>query len=321
MPNTNHVNPGDLITAQLMNEILQRLANLDALVGQAGGSGSATVTVPVLYGRTLTDVQSILASPAQQLNLGSILDAGGNAVNPNAQGSGNRIVIGQMPQPGTRVAPQSSVDLLLAAPQSSGPSQPSLPIVNQITPSSAPVGSQITIFGSNFAPLHTANTVRFNGVTGNVQSTSNTQQLFVLVPAGIPNAPNAPGGPALTGVQVTVTTSAGTSATPGVITVTAPVPSAPTITGTNPQPPQSAIVGQSLTITGTNFSTTPSQNAVTIAGTPAPVTSATPTQLVVTVPMISGLNNIGDTRNNVPVVVTVNAVASPSRSINVTRLT
>jgi YD repeat-containing protein len=43
-------------------------------------------------------------------------------------------------------------------------------------------------------------------------------------------------------------------------------------------------VGASVTINGTGFSTTPSQNAVTLNGSAATVTSATSTQMVVTVP-------------------------------------
>ncbi|MGH2458204.1 MAG: IPT/TIG domain-containing protein, partial [Chloroflexota bacterium] len=48
--------------------------------------------------------------------------------------------------------------------------------------------------------------------------------------------------------------------------------------------PGAAPVGASVTIYGTGFSATPSQNTIAFNGTTATVTSATPTQLVVTVP-------------------------------------
>lgn len=48
--------------------------------------------------------------------------------------------------------------------------------------------------------------------------------------------------------------------------------------------PATAPVGATVTITGTNFSTTPGNNTVTFSGTAATVTSATATQLTVIVP-------------------------------------
>lgn len=319
MPTTTQVTTGDLITAELMNEILSRLASHDALIGQMGGAGSTTVVVPTVYGRTLTDARTILLAPSQQLGLGTLIDTDGNFVDPNAQGAGLRMVVGQTPQPGTRVAPQSSVDLLIAATASSGgANQPAPPTVSQITPTSQAVNGTITILGSNFAPLHTANTVRFNGVAGTVlAANSNPQQLSVVIPASIPNAPTAPGMPALPNVEVTVTTSAGT-ATASPITVTAPVPSTPTISDVAPKP---AIVGNTLVISGTNFGSSPAQINVTIGGVAATVGGVTASTINVTVPMISGLNSVPSTRNNVPLVVTASGVASNPFSITVTRLT
>lgn len=55
----------------------------------------------------------------------------------------------------------------------------------------------------------------------------------------------------------------------------------PTVTSVSPASVNS---GDSVTITGTNFCSSTSGDIVTIGGQPAPVTSATPTQLVVQVP-------------------------------------
>ena len=56
----------------------------------------------------------------------------------------------------------------------------------------------------------------------------------------------------------------------------------PTITNFNPS---SGPIGTTVTITGTNFSTTPSNNIVYFGATKATVTAATSTQLTVAVPM------------------------------------
>jgi YD repeat-containing protein len=48
--------------------------------------------------------------------------------------------------------------------------------------------------------------------------------------------------------------------------------------------PGSGVIGTDVAISGTGFSTTPSQNSVTFQGVPAAVTTATATQLVTTVP-------------------------------------
>lgn len=317
---TTQVTAGDLITAELMNEILTRLANHDALIGQLGGAGSGAIVVPSLFGRSLGNAQSTLTAPSQQLNLGSVIDADGVIINPAAQGMGARIVVGQNPTAGTRVAQLTSVDLLVSGSGTGGgPGVPVLPIINQIVPSSAPVNSQITIFGSNFASSPAGNTVRFNDVPGTVSPLSNSQQLFVTVPPGIPNAPTAPGNPALNGVAVNVTSNGNATAQSGTISVTAPVPSQPTVTATVPAPPSLVIVGNSITITGTNFSSTQAQNSVTIGGVNAPVVSSNTTQIVATVPLVSGLPSVGSIRTNVPLIVTVNGTSSLPFLINMTR--
>ncbi len=76
----------------------------------------------------------------------------------------------------------------------------------------------------------------------------------------------------------------------------------PTITSFTPT---SGVVGTTVIITGTNFSTTASANTVTFNGIAATVTAATATQLTVTVPT-------GATTGKI--VVTVNSVAATSAS-------
>lgn len=315
---TTQVTAGDLITAELMNEILARLANHDALIGQ--GAGAGTIVVPSVFGRTLTDARAIITAPTAQLVFGAVIDTQGNVVNPNLSQSLLLAVLAQTPSAGSRVAPQTAVDLLVAAASAGGPSAPVLPSISTITQSSAAVGSEIDIFGANFNALPSLNTVRFNGQPGTVSLTSNTEHLIVAVPNTIPGAPQNPGNPSLPGVVVSVATPAGPAPTTRTITVTAPVPSTPQISGTTPAPPNPAIVNGTLVINGSNFSATALQNTVTLSGTPCTVTNASPTSLTVTVPLIAGLNSIPSTRTNVPLVVVVAGNTSNTFSITVTRL-
>jgi len=62
---------------------------------------------------------------------------------------------------------------------------------------------------------------------------------------------------------------------------TTPSPTAPTITSFSPT---SGAVGTSVTITGTNYSTTPASNVVKFNGTTATVTASTATSITTTVP-------------------------------------
>ena len=84
--------------------------------------------------------------------------------------------------------------------------------------------------------------------------------------------------------------------------------------------PTTAPAGSTVVITGTNFSSTPASNSVTFGAVPAEVVSATPTQLVVTVPAGAGTPitvtsggqsaNIAFTIGPKPVVTVVGSVSA-----------
>ncbi|HZX59817.1 MAG TPA: IPT/TIG domain-containing protein [Mucilaginibacter sp.] len=137
------------------------------------------------------------------------------------------------------------------------------PTITAINPTSAKAGSAITITGTNFDVIAANNAVKFNG-TAAVVTSATTTSLSVTAP---------PGGS--TGA-VTVTTTGGTATGP-VFTYL----QAPTITSISPS---SAAAGASVTIAGTNFDPTVANDVVKFNGTIAIVTSATTTQLAVTVP-------------------------------------
>jgi hypothetical protein len=135
------------------------------------------------------------------------------------------------------------------------------------SPTSGPAGfTSVTITGEGFSLTPQDNVVTINGVAATVTN-AHTQQLVVSVPVN-----------ATTGlIQVTVSGTTLTSAQPFTV--------APQITSFAPG---SGPVGTSVTLQGYGFSATPSANLVTFGGVAATVTSASATQLTVTVP--SGAN-------------------------------
>jgi hypothetical protein len=138
------------------------------------------------------------------------------------------------------------------------------PAITAIVPISGKEGDAITITGSNFSNTASANTVSFNGVTASITSAS-ANQIVVTVPLN-----------ATTG-KVSVTVNGHTAQGPDFTVIPKPAIASVNLTV--------AVAGcQSLTITGSNFGATPAENAVTINGVAATVTTASATQLVVAVP-------------------------------------
>ena len=142
------------------------------------------------------------------------------------------------------------------------PSDP--PAITSFSPTSGQVGTNITIYGSNFSTNISNNIVKFGTVQAAIIS-GMTTQLMVTVPAGATTQP----------IYVTVNSLTAYSSTSFIVI------SAPVITSFNPISGQ---VGDTVTIGGTNFSTIPADNIVMFGTVQAMVTAATTTQLTVTVP-------------------------------------
>ncbi|MBM2803282.1 MAG: putative Bacterial pre-peptidase C-terminal domain protein [Deltaproteobacteria bacterium] len=140
--------------------------------------------------------------------------------------------------------------------------------VIEFTPSSGPLGTTVTIYGTAFSQTPSQNAVSFNGTSATVISAAPTQ-IVAWVPAGATTGAigvTSPSGSASSAASFTVTSSSGsptvTSFTPGVGTVGTPV-----------------------TVNGTNFDPTPSKNDLRFNGVArASVGSATPTSIATTVP-------------------------------------
>ncbi len=144
----------------------------------------------------------------------------------------------------------------------------SAPTITSFAPSVGPIGSAVTITGTNFSATPASNAVKFfNNKTATVTA-STTTSLTVTVPTGT-----------VTGkISVTVNCLTATSATDFVVGAAI----IPTITGFAPS---SGPVGTLVTISGTNFSTTAANNTVEINGVATTVTASTSTSITTTIPV------------------------------------
>ncbi len=154
------------------------------------------------------------------------------------------------------------------------------PSIGMISPISGPIGTAITITGTQFGATQGSSTVSFNGTVAVPTSWSDTQ-IEVQVPAG-----------ATTGNLVVAVSGVASS---GVSFAVLPPPSIVAIS------PTSGSVAMAVTITGTNFGASQGTSAVLFNGVSATPTGWSDTQIVVPVPReaITG-----------PVVVTVSGQAS-----------
>ena len=162
------------------------------------------------------------------------------------------------------------------------------PVITNIQPNPAAVGTSVTISGTNFGATQGVSTVTFNGTTASPTNWGATS-ITASVPAGATTGSVvvAVGGLASNGYLFTVT------------------PPAPDITNIQPNP---AAVGTSVTITGTNFGATQGGSTVTFNGTPASPTSWSATSISAPVP-------VGATTGDV--VVTVGGQASTGYAFTV----
>lgn len=136
------------------------------------------------------------------------------------------------------------------------------------SPASGAIGATVHIYGTGFSATPAQNTVTFNG-TGATVSSATTTTLTVTVPAG-----------ASTGT-IGVTAPAGSATSSASFTVTL-AGSAPTITSFTPT---IGAAGTSVTVTGTNFKTTATDNLTRFSVIPASIVSSTSTTLSTTVPV------------------------------------
>jgi len=161
---------------------------------------------------------------------------------------------------------------------SNGVSFAVVPSIAGISPSSAAVGTSVTINGTGFEPTQGSSAVTFNGVAATPASWSDTQ-IVVPVPAA------ATTGFVVVTVNGTASIGLAFSVTPTISNIS--------LTG--------GVAGTSVTITGTGFGAAQGINGVSFNGVTATPTSWSATQIVVPVPVAATSGNV---------MVTVNGAAS-----------
>jgi hypothetical protein len=163
-----------------------------------------------------------------------------------------------------------------------------VPSITNLSPSSGPAGTSVTITGTNFGASQGTSTVAFNGTTGAATTWSNTS-IVVPVPSSATsgNVVVSVGGQASSGVAFTVI-----------------IP--PSLTSLSPT---AGPVGTSVTISGNGFGASQGNSTVSFNGTAATATSWSATSIVTFVPN-------GATSGNV--VVRVGGLASNGVAFAVT---
>ena len=152
------------------------------------------------------------------------------------------------------------------------------PTLMSISPTSAMVGGEVTITGKYFSSKAN-NTVTFNGIDATIVA-ANISIIKAVMPEGATSGD-------------IVVTSDGLVSTNG-LTYTVIEPIIPTITSIDPT---SGKVGETVIITGIDFSTTPEDNEVRFNGVQASVTASTATTITTIVPSGATTGNITVTRD------------------------
>ena len=275
------VRPGDIISSDLLNAILEELAEL------RGTAVGGTQVVPNVFGMFLIDARATISQPSRQLALGFTLDVNGAAVDPLVPANQNLLVLNQSPAADARVVPGTPVNLVVAASGASAPAPAPAPTITgtrtpgDVATSTFPVGATMVIVGTNFSAIASQNTVRFPGsitAPSTPDPMDPTRRLQVVIPTGIPGAPVNTGDPPLINAIVSVQRTGNTATPTATITINPPLAAQPTVTAVAPL---TQFEGLPITITGTNFTST---TQVFIRGSSATVTASSATSLTVTVP-------------------------------------
>jgi hypothetical protein len=324
MATVTQVTAGDLITAELMNEILARLGSVE---GKVVVSPGGAVTVLSFVGQQLSATRTTLIAPTTQLSLGFVINAAGEGVDLAAADSGALIVINQVPPGGTKVNAGTPISLVVSSAGSGSASQSKpKPKITSVTPEKVNAGLQVQIIGENFALSRFQNEVFFNGFRGpDPTSASGPTSLFVVVPK---NLPNVPSGTAELAVTIKVVTPEGDSTLSGKLVVLAALPG-PDFAVTEISPGSvtaNATTPPDITIKGSGFNATIASNIVEFAKSGGAVTKATPKPssnpaegvLVVGVP--SNIVGLQTGANTVQVVVNIKDTQqrTPAQAITVT---
>jgi IPT/TIG domain len=148
---------------------------------------------------------------------------------------------------------------------------PPAPTISGFSPPSGPVGTSVTITGTD---LTGASAVTFHGTSATTFSVDSATQVTATVPPGATTGP------------IAVTTAGGTATSASDFTVTVPAPTVSSFT------PASGAVGTVVTVNGTNMA---SASAVSFGGVATAPTSVAATQVKAAVPAGARTGQIGVT--------------------------
>jgi hypothetical protein len=148
---------------------------------------------------------------------------------------------------------------------------PPAPTISGFTPPSGPVGTSVTITGTD---LSGASAVTFHGTSATTFTVDSATQVRATVPAGATTGP------------VAVTTPGGTATSASDFTVTVPAPTVSSFT------PASGAVGAVVTVNGTNMA---SVSAVSFGGVATAPTSVSAAQVKAAVPAGARTGQVGVT--------------------------
>ena len=319
------VRPGDLISADVFNALLGRLAEIEDLIGGAGG----LVEVPRLVGLTLGQAQSQLAQSGSSFSVDEAFDALGVSLNPNTTEARARRVLNQVPSPGARVASAGPIDVILSAGTGTGPPPAPTPSITSVSPRPVEIGRELTLSGINFGSPPGLLTITLDGAP--VQpSLHQPQTIRFVVPPDLPNVPD--GG---RDVNLVITTAGGTASTDSLAAGSRPrvIPASgtlPTVTGMvnangTPVPLDGTgtiTTGQNVTVNGQNFQANAQQNQLVITTQSGeifrPVTSATTNQIVFN---LSALPSHSQANRFIQATLAVQAGENPANRSVAVRLT
>ncbi len=303
-PFTYTTHPALVNVSNLITDLgAQQPAALNAADYRKVGA-TVNLTVTGLVGTDKVQVDITDAASSRATNVA----ATGSSISGIAEGTGLKVKVGAEASNSTQYSfVVAASPLTLTEGSTSGVTIAATPVpvvVNNLSPTSGAIASQVTITGTGFSTNTANNTVRFGTTTANVVSV-NTQgtSMVVDVPAGISGTQSVT-------VQVGSQTSGGDNfeVLPVVNTLSTAV----------------ATIGSSMTLTGTGFSTTASQNTVRFGSKVVPggdvSVNGAGTVLTVTVPTeIAGAQSItvqvgnqtsaGNGFNVIPV---LNALAVPA---------
>ncbi len=271
--------------------IIGTTGTIGGAVSQSGsGAAIAGALVEVLQASVLKGSVTTAANGSYSI---SILAPGSYDVRASAAGYGTQTQNGQSVVAGTTTTVNFSLG--------SGPS------ISSISPSSGSIAALVTISGSNFGATQGSSAVSFNGIVAIPNSWSNNS-IIVPIPTGASTGSVVVtvGGFASNTVNFSVQASAAISyvydelgrlravtdpnsdtavynydAVGNLLTISRQSSGLVSIIEFSPT---SGSVGTNVGISGTGFSTTPSQNTVAFNGLTAAVVSATATKIVVSVP-------------------------------------